>query len=445
MSASPIGVHFVALVSLAALFLLGLAAPLDAQTRQMQGPVGDGVRTDERDVTVVLGGEVAFDAVVQNKFFRSANDERGWEFVSALLRLDLDVRFTDDVGLYAALQTERRETIPAIGSDFPRSSGFILGEHDPGIEVTELFIDANRLLGIDWSLRGGLAHFQLGLETGYEDPSGHLAWGGHGRLVFDTLRGRGRYHDRIRPVGLHVSYAFNQHLSAVGYFSWLGRDLSDDSQDTWIAAVEGRFHRTNRLDIHGGFLNLFDNNGPDMQMIWGNTRVILERFLHVYGEAVFQLGNDQSGTAWYGGVQYQFDGGRSMIDVSFWHVSGNDTATLLHQEGYQSFGHVDTLMLTESYDYGMGRQRNYTAFKVVASIPIEWNLRLRLAWGRFNAEDSSDSPRPGDEANVFLTYYPSKLVQLEAGFAFLYGSRIFGDDADDTQGWMAVIRARAHF
>ncbi|MGE0434197.1 MAG: hypothetical protein AB7K09_10490 [Planctomycetota bacterium] len=413
------------------------------------------VRTDERDVKVILGAAVRFDAIYQDSFYRSGSG-KGFEFISAYFRLDIDFRFNDDGGVFASLATRRRDFNGSFGSGFPRTQGAVVGSENPTLEIDELFVEIRRMFNLDIAIRAGLAHFNLGVDT-----SADKLWEGHGSLWFDTRHGRGpAAFDRMHPIGIQARLSPERALTFDGWAAYLNRDLSNDANTVYITAVQATLTLESKATpvtglqtplntgykaaFIGGYARWFDQNGPDMEVIWAGLRLAASPEVMVYGEAAFEFGNEFSGEAAYGGFRYTFPDGAAFIDVSFWLLTGDDPLTFSKQEGFVSYGSISTTLAVDSADFGMGRHTNYSALKVFGSWRLDYHIRLQVAYANYNSQDSDSDGSPGQEIDAFFIYEAFAHVQVRAGGAYLFDSRIRAP-ATNPDGWLFMVSVLGDF
>lgn len=407
-----------------------------------EGQMRGGVKTDEADVTIVIGGELALDAVFLNKFFRAdGRSNPGFLFAAARFKLDFDFRLGADSGIFASLATSRRESHADFGQAYPRTRGALLGQDNLSIDIDELFFETQRLFNWDLTVRAGQSHILLGLDTQEEK-----LWEGHGRLFFDTDRGRGPVDqfDRMRPVGLQVRYKPDTEIAFTAYLSWLHRFFLSDDQTTFIAAGEASISIDRAYSITAGYMRIFDQAGPDMEAIWVYTNLEISPTVQVFGEAVFQLGNGHSGKGAYGGVRVTFDDASGFVETSAWILTGDDPDTPTKFEGFRSFGSIRTTIIVDSVEYGLGRQTNLTAVKFVGVYRLTYNLLARIVYARYASEKSATDPRPGDEINVWIVFEPDLHTRIQAGVGYLFTSRIHGPTGNP-DGWAFMVALTADF
>ena len=439
----------------AVLTALTLAVVLLGTTQTAAAQARPDVRTDERDVKVILGAAVRLDAVVQDSFYREGSG-RGFEFIDAYFRLDIDFRFNDDGGIFAALATKRRDYNGAFGEGFPRTRGTIVGTDSPEIELDELFVEIRRLFNIEIAVRAGLSHFSLGVDT-----SAEKLWEGHGSLWLDTRNGVGPDgFNRMHPIGAQARFNPERELHIDGYAYYLNRDLDDDSKTVYLGALQTTLVLESKsTPVTGlqtplesgykaafvlGYARWYDQSASDMEVLWFGLRLAASPEIMAYGEAMFQFGNGFRGEGLYGGFRYTFPDGAAFIDTSFWLLTGDNPDTDDRMEGFVSYGSLSTMRGIDSADYGLGRHSNYTALKILGSWRLGYNIRLQLAYARYAAQDSAAGGRPGDEIDAFLIYEAFSHVEIHAGAAFIFSSRI-RNPPQNPDGWLFMVSIIGEF
>jgi hypothetical protein len=417
------------------------------------GQAGGSVRAGERDVNVIVGGNAYLDAFRLDGFFRDdGRSSRGWDVIAARFDLDVDFRFTTTAGVHISVATERRKRNPGLPiDDYPRTRGFLMGTENPNVVLDEAYLQLQRLFDLELTVTVGIRHVELGLDTSEEAlvGSGDF-WEGHGRIFVDTRHGLPDPRTtQFIPAGIAVTFKdlqLGEELNAgtAGYFVSLYRDPADDTQSLWLAAFEPRLQLTQLLTFVLGYARIFDQSGPDVESIWVGIEAKVERTMRLYGEGVFNLGNGNSGSAIYFGGRYTLPNQVGLLDVSYWIISGDNPDTSGKNEGYLGISSLRTLLAVDSIDYGIGRQTNYTALKIVAMYQLSQQMQAKLGFGHYTAQRSATAGQPGGEIDVFLILRPAPRTRIEAGFAFLFDSKVYGSGGAP-DGWIFGAMVTSEF
>ena len=141
------------------------------------------VRTRWDDIEIVVSGETEFYGVAVDPFFTSLDAEDEWNYyIGGMIKLAFDVRFSEYSGLYFSIKNAKTTTGKTFGDGIVRSKGSIFGFSAINMILDEAFFELDRILISELSVRAGLMHVSIGLDTSEED------WfDGHGQLFLNPL------------------------------------------------------------------------------------------------------------------------------------------------------------------------------------------------------------------------------------------------------------------
>jgi hypothetical protein len=119
------------------------------------------------------------------------------------------------------------------------------------------------------------------------------------------------------------------------------------------------------------------------------------------------------------------------LDVSWWHVSGDDGDVLQDNEDYVSFESVESSMIIEGARYGFDIDTNYWAIKGELGLKTSWGA-LSVFYGSYHLNERPINDggvfkeRLGNEVDVRLRLFqPIENVEIAFAAAFLFDSNYF--------------------
>lgn len=417
-----------------ALALIAHAAPSIASAE---------VRTDARDVDIIISGEIGLHGIFQDNFWRAGAGDDDF-YVSGYLRLTLDIILSHTARAFVAIHTPRRFQGDGFGSGILRAPGAVLGRDDVTLELDELFIQVERLFIDELDLRVGQQHLDFRLDTGLDT----LWWEGHGASWLDTAKGRApatfASGGDFDPVGLRAAFhnfgTESFEIAAGGF--WLAKDLDIVNSDVLLLGVWGQLLLTEEFIVHGGYFYNAIQFAEDYQNVWVAVMLILERGLKVYGDGNFQFGDSiDSAYSAMVGVTFVFSDGQLFLDISWFIGSGDDPTTADH-ENFQNGSGLQDLLIIESDDFGAGRHDDITVWKAVVGFRFDYQLMLFFVGGI--AESHATSRAPGIEVDLSLRYRPVDGLELSVNGAYIFESKLFGTGSD-TDGILIFIKVAMRF
>ncbi len=259
--------------------------------------------------------------------------------------------------------------------------------------------------------------------------------------------------DELQPVGVTLTYNREnlQFVLAILPAIIEGGSAAHDEAG-YVASLMYDISKTSRVGVivaltsDSGLGGTAGDSGLYTVGIGASVKDIGVKGLELFGEAYFQGGKvgtlgttsaDAGGYAFELGVKWVGEGDlMPWIEGKFTYYSGDkdQTATDTDVDAFMSYEHHDDLMILQSDFYGMNWNTNILAFIISggASFSVgsgKSNLHLKGVVGitktaqdvtfGINTED-----KLGNEFDAVLTYDYSKQVTVDAGAAFLFGSKI---------------------
>lgn len=115
------------------------------------------------------------------------------------------------------------------------------------------------------------------------------------------------------------------------------------------------------------------------------------------------------------------------IDFSAWSFGGSDESPGTRDGNFVSLGDVDSTIVMEENDYGLGLRSNYQALKVQVGFDIRKFHRLDAVAAWFRRDDTDFDSTLGLELDLWYTRQFSSNVDLRYGMGYLFNADHFKD------------------
>ena len=425
-----------------ALFAPALVAVMALSAAAQQGIQTHADRKETLKVTVSGGFDI--DWVFRGKELVSVlgggfEDEARFES-NANLRFDLDL--SNKVSVILNLATVRLNGDYASIGQLGTADGQDVKMWDAAVRLSEVFdpnvtvqFGTNNDFAFDIRGKGSALFFAPG-------ASGTFGGNDGGVLDYNQVAGAVVYYNReamhlavaLLPAIIEGGAASNDEaayavtfmydLESVGKGSRVGAILS---VNTLSEAAAGS--ATSQIITIGG--------GASLKGLGGMNN------LEVFGEFYFQSGDigtngDAGGTAINIGGHFDFESDMApWLEVSLTLLSGDDDPLDTDVDQFLSYESVNDFMIVESNLYGFNLGTNYQAIKIMGGLSLtsgggdKNNVGLSAGLGIFTASEDiaaggtvGNTDEIGTEFDVKLTYWYSRAVSVDVGFAMLFGSEV---------------------
>ena len=262
--------------------------------------------------------------------------------------------------------------------------------------------------------------------------------------------------DELQPVGVTLTYNREnlQFVLAILPAIIEGGSAAHDEAG-YVASLIYDINKSSRVGVivaltsDSGIGTQAGNSGLYTIGLSASVKDMGMKGLELFGEIYFQggkVGSVGTTSASVGGYAFELGGkwigeGDLMpwIEAKFTYYSGDkdQTATDNDVDAFLSYEHHDDLMILQSDFYGMNWNTNFLAFIISggASFSVgsgKSNLHLKGVIGITKTSQdvtfaTIKEDKLGNEFDVVLTYDYSKQVTVDAGAAFLFGSKILQD------------------
>jgi hypothetical protein len=434
------------------------------------------------------------------------------DFFWGRLTLDIDAAIAEKVHGHIRLETQDIQGgwIQPFGAVDDASSasmgGAFEGQRAMVPYVKRLYVEIDDLWNDSITLTLGMQPVKVDLRDAKVSP---------GAFVFDISESESAWHgvnradggfgvpvtfrDRLHPIGLRFRYNaiesdnvdFNLYVLPIVGSTDPGGDSPNNKESAYIANLDWYIGddvaQGTKLMVLLAYMNGgndtaavgldgiwgtdgLDGTGSHMNVFTGGLGVdikgMLDPGLEIFAEAYFQAGDagvssatgetlDASGWMVNAGVRWQAldTTGKPWFELSYTHVSGDDSLGDDDYEGFISYEGVNDFAIVESDVLGFDIDTNYHAFKVKAGIgfPSEHsqvdNIQLVAKVGFFRFDESVPSGSPladddlGTEIDVGLNYDFNKQLSFRIMVAFLTGAdalEAFTEDSEDDTWLMNV-------
>ncbi len=135
------------------------------------------------------------------------------------------------------------------------------------------------------------------------------------------------------------------------------------------------------------------------------------------------------------GAYDYFGGLQPYVDVSYWEVSGDDSADRKRNSNFVSLENNNLSLIVESSYWGLDIDTNYRCVRVQAGFYPYKGWHLGAMYGYFEYQDNNGTvdnrtgrtrTKIGDEVDLTLTWEYSTHVKFQAGTGFLFDPRALG-------------------
>ncbi len=397
------------------------------------------IRTQWDDVEVVVSGESEFQGVAVDPFFTSLDADDEWNYyLVGMIKLALDVRFSEYTGIYFSMKNAKTTTDKTFGDGIVRAKGTILGtESQINMNMDEAFFALERLFMPELSVRAGLMHIKIGLDTSVED------WfDGHGQLFMNSEYGRidENLETEFYPAGVSGIYSTGKGFFIRGGWFFMRKDIDDYNNDIQFYFVDGEYSPSIFSTFISG-ISSWQERGNYFQSYWFGSKLAIDSEYSTYAFGIYHAGDDVSSRAYYAGVRYITSNKIYFIDFSFWYLDGNNPSSVTN-ENFFNTASLTTTMILDDANIGVGLNKNYTAVKIVFGFRFSYSSRLLIIAGYYDRIFSSSGPKPGNEVDMIyrMNFGSRFLVDLKAGY--LFDTEIVPSNAD---AWMFAICVKAEY
>ena len=262
----------------------------------------------------------------------------------------------------------------------------------------------------------------------YERNRDDFVGGATVSIYFDEDRRLGKFSPTFLAMANDSTacvYTFGAGAQGFPFDSVMGEKVFELYGEAYMQA--GTYAKNVNVLMGGGyptrrFNRIYQTNA---YAFYGGMRLAAPR---VNQQDVVEDSADAAAYDYFGGLQ-------PYVDVSYWEVSGDDSADRKRNSNFVSLENNNLSLIVESSYWGLDIDTNYRCARVQAGFYPYKGWHLGAMYGYFEYQDNNGTvdnregrtrSKIGDEVDVTLTWEYSTHVKLQAGTGFLFDPRALG-------------------